>query len=158
MGTQGCSQQEFWPMHVLGYSQFDTPCEFGSCGTGPVAGTSEFGWTISASNTDPYVQTGRLETPLARLYVWYVCASGEQAYRAIFGVENTDPNLSLLQIGMAQFSVWLLAPQPFGSTDVDAYSGNCSPAPLIVLQLLYINTTPVSVDAQSGGGVKSLYR
>jgi len=157
MGTMDCSMEQYWPIHVRGYSQFDAPCEFGSCGSAPATGTEAYGWTISASDTDPYVQTGALSTPVARLYVWYVCAAGEEARAAEFGIENTDPNLTLIYVGQAPGSVWLVNYVPFG-TDFVAYSGNCSPAPAIVGEIFFVNDTPVSVEAQSWGGVKSLYR
>jgi len=61
--------------HWVGYATDGVPCQ-SSAGVDPclVTSTSDYGWTISSSLTDPYENAGELGGPFATLYLWVVCA------------------------------------------------------------------------------------
>jgi hypothetical protein len=157
MGTVDCDpvNPQLWPSHVVGYSQFDVPCEFGTCEIfDPAAGSNQYGWTISSSDVDPYVNTGPLDAPLTFLYLWYECNSSVGVQAAEFAVEVDDPGLVLIDVSMR--NGWLNAATDLG--DLLIVVGGCPPAPIVAAQFLLLNVGTVSVEEQSWSGIKSLYR
>jgi len=48
-----------------------------------------YGWTISASSTDPYVHTAPPGTGLYRLYVWLVCITSEVFGNGAFHLDGS---------------------------------------------------------------------
>lgn len=60
-----------------------------------------YSWTISASSSDPYVNTASPSGPLATYYVWFLCTGDPElggAQVAHFGITTGNPDLPILAV------------------------------------------------------------
>lgn len=59
--------------------------------TPAVLSAGQYGWSISASSTDPAVNQGTLQTGSVNLYLWYACADDGGMAAAEFRLDSLDP-------------------------------------------------------------------
>lgn len=141
-----------WPSNTIGYSQEGTPCGDWPCFV-LKEGINSYDWSISASSTDPHVNTGVLPQPVAELFLWLSCTTGDGAAAAALTFETDDPG----------FQVVGFAPEPFVLNAGTASSpllaiGGCPHALTLIGTLTMLNVGPVSNDEPTWGGIKALYR
>jgi hypothetical protein len=122
-----------------------------TCGTVSTCTKSlDYLWTLSTSDTDPFVNTGPLP-PQGCLYLWFVCTSQGGLAAAAFDLVG-DLNI----LGFIPMNGFLdVFPQP-PEQFVLAVPG-CPSGPVVAGKVL-VTMDPVSVESTSFGKVKSLYR
>jgi hypothetical protein len=134
---------------MIGYRTDGSPCATGN----PALACTSIGpgslWTLSASDTDPFVNSGPL-ADTATLYLWFQCEgwSGWGIQLAEFALAG-----DLLVID--------LTPRPgflsMGTVNEVLLSATGCPAPpLVAAELTVAGAT--SVDTHTWGSVQSLYR
>ncbi|GJM44483.1 MAG: hypothetical protein DHS20C21_13250 [Gemmatimonadota bacterium] len=155
--TVNCSQpQLLWDNSYVGYSTEGAPCEVGTfCGFDPQRneGLEGYRWLISASDTDPYENTGPLPQGIVELSLWLECSVSEGMAAVEFGLDNPDG--TLIPLALAPQNGFLNAGTP---THILMAVGGCPTGPVLAAYLLVLNLGPVSVESQSWAGIKSMYR
>jgi len=138
-----------WVNGMIGYRTDAAPCAHPNASNACTSIGPGSLWTISASDTDPFVNSGPLPDP-ATLYLWFHCEgwSGWGFQLAEFALAG-------------DVSVVALIPRPgFVSTgtvtEVLLSGTGCPSPPFVVAEVTVTGTT--SVAAHSWGRVKSLFR
>lgn len=144
-----------WQSAYVGFSADAEPCSsdcsfLGCCS--PLTQSHPYGWTLSASPTDPHVNTGSLAIGVDSLFVFLSCTRDGGAAAAGFSFLPDDPGLVVT--GFEPVPGVLNAGT---ATDPLLAIGGCPRnATLIGTLRLYRIATPVK--AASWGSVKALYR
>jgi hypothetical protein len=131
-----------WANDWIGYST-DGVC---NSGVTTCAETHDFLWTVSASATDPFVNSG---PAVDRLYLWFVCttqpglAAGAFDLAGDLVVSGCIPGDGVLFVSSGQQLLFAV--------------GGCPAGPMVVAQLIVTPST-VSVEESSWGGIKAFYR
>ncbi|MBZ0269415.1 hypothetical protein K8I85_14770 [bacterium] len=142
-----------FPNAVVGYSLDGAPCQSDFCGITRGGDVLQYGWSISSSSTDPNVNTGALPQPIAELYLWLSCAEMDGVAAAEFSLETDDPGFVLLA----------LAPEP-GVLNAGSFADpllaivGCPVGPTLIGTIIMLNVGPVSIEGETWGGIKALYR
>jgi hypothetical protein len=137
-----CAQTEAFDNDWIGYSTTGTPCNSGATGC---ADTQDYLYTISASDTDPFVNTG---PSTDTLYLWFVCSSHDGLVAATFDVGG---DLIVTHVEPANgFIHFALPPQ------VVMVVEECPNGPVVAAVLTV--SSPISVENSSWGGIKAVYR
>lgn len=132
---------------VTGYSTTGAPCATDLC-----PGDQIYGWSISASSTDPSVNSGALPVPLASLYLWFSCHTNDGMSAAEFDLVTTGKDIVHLS---TDFLNGVLNAGTFDRPLLAV--GGCPDSDFLAARLnMMVN--PVSVEGTSWGQVKSLYR
>ncbi|MEZ5066617.1 MAG: hypothetical protein R3B81_17945 [bacterium] len=141
---------------ATGYSTDGFPCTSGFCGPVAGGGLQDYGWSISSSSTDPFLHSGPLVPGLSNLYLWFECTinSGFDGWAAAeFRLESDNSNLLILSFvpmnGVLNAGT---------GTEVLMAVGGCPQAPFLAGSLLVLYTGPVSVESESWGDIKAMYR
>ena len=137
---------------VIGYSEDGTACNDSNlC----ALSSAPYGWTISASDTDPLQNSGVLPAGLNFLYLWFYCSHPVigRGNAAEFDFEITGSDLQLL--GLNFYPGNLNAGTV--SQPLIAMMG-CPDTPRLVTQLVTFKTGPVSVESETWSNVKEMYR
>ncbi|MCA9751267.1 MAG: hypothetical protein KC591_03685 [Gemmatimonadetes bacterium] len=139
---------------TIGYSTDGSPCESYMCGDALSRGGSRtYGWSISASSTSPYANSGPLLPGLSSLYLWLDCTTVDGWAAAEFRLESDNSNLLILSF------VPLNGVLNAGTgTDILMAVGGCPESPFLAGSLLVLYTGPVSVGSESWGDIKAMYR
>ena len=110
---------------------------------------AQYGWSISASQSDPRVQTGGVAVGVASLYLWYECNLDDGMSTAEFGVQYSGNIIPLAFNAMNGFA------NAGTATNLLLYVGGCPAAPIVAGQLLVLyNGGPASaciVPSIAGG-------
>jgi hypothetical protein len=108
--------------------------------------TAKYGWTISASDTDPFVNSGAATFGFATKYLWYQC--------------NTLDGMSAAEFDIQETGIDLLATTPVnnflnagGASDPLLAIGACPDGPIVAAHLLVMDLVGqlcIVPSAQSG--------
>lgn len=135
----------------VGFSEVAPPCDFGLCDFVDF----NYGWSISASDTDPHVNVSALPTGVVSVHIWLVCAI-DDLQLAAFRVESS-PDLVFLDFTAAPGFVDLSTNQ-----DIVIAPDQCADYPLRVGSVSLFKSGPTSVEsdvsATTWGHTKSYYR
>ena len=132
---------------TVGYSTTGAPCATGAC-PDPLV----YGWSISASSTDPNVNSGALPAPTASLYLWFRCDALGGFSAAEFDLETTGSDLVHLSTDMLND---VLNAGTFNQPLIAV--GGCPEANFLVARLNMM-VLPVSVESETWSNVKEMYR
>lgn len=147
--TQSCDGTPF-PIAVRGFDRNgENACRVGECSSD--GGSYEYEWSISASSTDPFVNSGELERPVDSLFLWLTCSSGY--LNAGFAIQITTPELMLIGVSMRN---GVLAIRD--GLDLQTAVGGCPYGPLLVARLELVVLKPMSVESERWGRVKAMHR
>jgi hypothetical protein len=136
---------------IFGYSEEGYPCELGDCGD--YRGWGDYQWNLSASSTDPGVYSGPLPEPIAFLYLWLTCTWLPGGFAAVEMSVATDPDLIVLA-----FTPLNGVLNAGTSVDLLLAVGGCPVEAFLAGEFSLLNVPPVSVDAETWGGIKAMYR
>lgn len=139
------------PNAHIGYSQTGPPCQFTASAC--IDGGETYGWSISASDVDPHVNSGPLPIGVATLYLWMYCNLDDGVAAVEFSFATDDPNFFV--VGLQPAPNVLNAGTPVNP--LLAISG-CPDAPLLTATLTLLNLGPVSTESGTWGGIKAMYR
>jgi hypothetical protein len=131
----------------VGFSEAGVPCQVGPCDFS----TLFYEYSISASDTDPYLNSAALPEGVVNLHLWLVCAYDFMS-NAGFSVEVSE-DLTFLS--------YVTAPGVLnaGSGQDLLLAVLCgTDYPVRLGSILLYKQTPVGVEPEGWGGVKSLYR
>jgi hypothetical protein len=153
--TVDCSfpNPTMWDNATVGYSVNAAPCQTGSCGFSPGRGGNAYRWSISASSTDPSVNSGPLPEPVASLYLWLSCSVSGGWFAVEFSFATDDPGFVVL--GLNPLNGVLNAGN---AVDPLLVVGGCPSAYFLAGEIVMLNLGPVSTEKPTWGGIKALYR
>ncbi|MEZ5066618.1 MAG: hypothetical protein R3B81_17950 [bacterium] len=137
----------------IGYSLAGPPCQQGICGFVGERGANQYGWSISASSTDPFVNSGTLPDIVSNLYLWLHCATFDGMSAAEFQVE-TDGSV-FLPVAFTPQNGFLNAGTV---THILVAVGGCPSGPVVAGMWTVLYFGPVSVESESWGNIKAMYR
>lgn len=156
-----CAQQVVAPMGWEGFTTGDVPCadwpvEHGTeagpyCAALPDCPLYEFGWTISASATDPHETTADIGGEQT-LFLWLQCVSCDGARHGL-SAAAFDLGGSAEVVSFTPANGFLNAGT---DTEILLAASGCPAAPVVAAEIV-VNLPPVSVDAASFGRVKARY-
>lgn len=145
-----CGTGAGYPNDAIGYRTDAPPCEAhpDSAWIPCTSLGAPYLWTISASDTDPYVNTGALPDP-ATLYLWVLCQPFPQ------GVEYAEFDLTgdltvLNLVGRNGFT------NTGTSTELRLSAPGCPSSVAVAAEITVTGTT--AVESPSWGRTKSEYR
>lgn len=98
----------------------------------PADAENRYGWTISASSTDPFQNTGTATNALTTLYLWFQCSTDDGMSAAEFAIEATGP----AHVGTLAMNGFLNAG---GTTNLLLAVGGCPEGPVVAANLLVID-------------------
>ena len=137
----------------IGYSLTFPPCEGGICGFVREGGINEYGWSISSSSTDPFVNSGTLPEVVTSLYLWLHCTAGGGMAAAEFQIEMDDS--VFLPVAFTPQNGFLNAGTV---THILVAVGGCPTGPVVAGTWTVLYFGPVSVESESWGNIKAMYR
>jgi hypothetical protein len=98
-----------------------------------------YGWTVSSSDSDPFVNTGPLAPGLVTLHLWYACNSNDGMSAA-----EIDPVINLPNV-IAAFNVANGYLNAGTATHLLLAVGGCPDASVLAGSWLIIKATPVDL-------------
>lgn len=145
-----------WPSGYVGFTTEGQPCT--DCPPSPYCcspisyGSFEYGWSLSASPTDPYENTGPLDAGTDSLFVFLSCNRWDGAAAAGFSFVTDDSSLVITAF-MPESNVIN------AGTDTDPLLaiGGCPSGPALIGALV-VHYSPTPVEPSTWGSVKALYR
>jgi hypothetical protein len=143
-----------YPSDVVGFSADGEPCTnciAGHC-CSPLFQSSLYGWSVSASPTGPYRNTGTLGAGADTLFVFLTCNLQDGAAAAGFHITTDDP--ALVVTGFAPADGVLNAGT---ATEPLLALGGCREGPTLI-GAIGIDWSPTPVEPSTWGSVKALYR
>jgi hypothetical protein len=96
-----------------------------------------YGWTISASNTDPYMNWGSFSFGLLILKLWYACDENDGTLGAEFDIVSMNPNNVILEFVEKSGFV-----NHGSGTTLLLQVGECAYAPINVMDIHVFSTVP----------------
>ncbi len=169
-GWMICIECNSLDLYGLDYVGFRTgggdPCTEGNRPPGwePCMWSNPFGWTISASSTDPHKNTAvgydgvsapdgeSFPNGITELYLWYYCGEGIAMTYGLAAAEF-DLGGTIPVLGFTPLNGFLNAG---GATQLQLSVGGCPLGP-VVAGIIHLEG-PVTVQATTWGSVKALYR
>jgi hypothetical protein len=97
----------------------------------------QYGWSISSSSVDPFVNTGPFVSGLNTLYLWYQCSVKDGMSAAEFGLASSSP--ANLIVGLNVQNTFLnagTATQPLFAV------GLCPTGPVVAAELVIVANAP----------------
>ena len=112
---------------------------------------ADYGWTISSSSTDPFVNQGNVSAAPTTLYLWYQCNANDGMSAAEFDVAAPA---GYLNFGFTPMNGFLNAAGP---SDPLLAVGSCPIGPVLAGSWTFFGSTPGSIclvpSARSGWSV-----
>ncbi len=105
--------------------------------SGASATEHQYGWTISASSTDPLVNSGPFVSGAVRYYLWYYCSTVEGMTAAEFDLETSSPDNRIISLSVR--NGFLNAGTP---TSVLLAVGGCPTGPVIAAEIGVLVSEP----------------
>ncbi|MCA9751265.1 MAG: hypothetical protein KC591_03675 [Gemmatimonadetes bacterium] len=132
-----------------GYALSGYPCSSGMCLKGP----DDYGWSISSSSTNSSLFSGPLSSNIDYLYLWLTCTTTEGIAAMECGLESD--NTVFVPLAFEPMNGALNAGT---ATHLILAVGGCPREPFLIGRILVLYLGPVSVESESWGDIKAMYR